>query len=595
MMTFEELGVGAELVEALAAEGIEAPTSLQEEAVPVLRKGHSALVRGGPGAGVLAAWGVPLLDRLAPAVGGPVILVVVASEAVGIECARSLGRVGAAAGHRVAALGGPWALPGHADVVFGTASALLAAARGDSLTLSGVGALVVSGAGAVLDAEASEMAALLDVLPSQTEEGEPVQRVLVADPVTPAVRAFAAEHLSREVHIPSDAAQAEEASESAPVRRGTLRVRTLEGEEGMALAGLAGELLGEGEARHLLLFFRSEDRAADLGDLLTLHGFTAGEPGDATAPVWLATGGLDARKRMAAAGTGDAEEGAGEEGPAGTGVVAVSVDVPPDADELDRRHGASGSPGVVLARGRELAHLRRIARAAGQELVPFPTPDAGPRNTAAAFADALAEVIEGEDLAPYHLLVEGAVERWGGVEVAAALALVARRKDRLPGDARGVAGRGAGAVAPGGPGDAGGAAPPAAFVRLFLSVGSRDGIGPGELLGAITGESGIRGDQVGRIDVRDTFSRVEVDEPVAGTVIRALNGISIRGRSVRADYDRGVGAGRDGGGRGAPDRGGRPGGGRPGGGGRPTGGRPGGGRPGGGRPEGGGRKGPPRS
>ncbi len=591
MTTFEELGIGPELVEALASEGIETPTSLQEEAVPVLRKGHSALVRGGPGAGVLAAWGVPLLDRIAPGAGGPVILVVAASEAAGIESARSLGRVGAAAGHRVAALGGPWALPGHADVLFGTGAALLGAVKDGSLSLSGVAAFVVAGAGAVLEEGASEVAELLGRLPSETDEGEPVQRVLVSDPVTPAVRAWAEEHLSREVHIPSDAAQAEEAGEAAPVQRGTLRVRALEGEEGMELARLAGELLGEGEARHLLLFFRSEDRAADLGDLLTLHGFTAGEPGDASAPIWLATGGLEARKRIAAAREGT-DDGGTDHG--GAGVVAISVDVPPDADELDRRHGTAGAPGVVLARGRELAHLRRIARAAGQELVPFPVPASMAGNPAAAFADALAQVIEGEDLAPYHLLVERAVERWGAAEVAAALALVARRKGRLPGDARGAAGPAAGAAASGPGAGSGAPAAPAAFVRLFLSVGSKDGVGPGELLGAITGESGIRGDQVGRIDVRDTFSRVEVEEPVAGTVIRALNGISIRGRSVRADYDRGAAGGRDSGGRGAPDRGGRPGGGRPSGG-RPTGGRPSGGRPGGSRPPGGSRKGPPRS
>jgi ATP-dependent RNA helicase DeaD len=70
-------------------------------------------------------------------------------------------------------------------------------------------------------------------------------------------------------------------------------------------------------------------------------------------------------------------------------------------------------------------------------------------------------------------------------------------------------------------------------------VGEKDGITTRDLLGAILGESGIAGEQVGKIDLRETFTKVEVQEQVAEKVIRALNGTSIRGRSVRADFDRG--------------------------------------------------------
>ena len=85
----------------------------------------------------------------------------------------------------------------------------------------------------------------------------------------------------------------------------------------------------------------------------------------------------------------------------------------------------------------------------------------------------------------------------------------------------------------------GAASPPVEMVRLYISLGERDEVGPGDILGAVTGESGIAGSQVGRIDIRDTFSIVEVEEPQAELVIRSLNGITVRGRSVRADYDRG--------------------------------------------------------
>jgi len=88
------------------------------------------------------------------------------------------------------------------------------------------------------------------------------------------------------------------------------------------------------------------------------------------------------------------------------------------------------------------------------------------------------------------------------------------------------------------PTDAKPRARPPAWTRLFFGVGQRDGVGPGDLLGAVTGETGIEGALVGKIEIRDTFSLVEVAGEVADTVIRALNGTTIRGRAVRVDYDR---------------------------------------------------------
>jgi superfamily II DNA/RNA helicase len=57
MESFEELGLGPELTEALASEGIEIPTPFQAAAIPVIRRGHNLLGRAGPGAGTLAAYG----------------------------------------------------------------------------------------------------------------------------------------------------------------------------------------------------------------------------------------------------------------------------------------------------------------------------------------------------------------------------------------------------------------------------------------------------------------------------------------------------------------------------------------------------------
>jgi ATP-dependent RNA helicase DeaD len=43
---------------------------------------------------------------------------------------------------------------------------------------------------------------------------------------------------------------------------------------------------------------------------------------------------------------------------------------------------------------------------------------------------------------------------------------------------------------------------------------------------------------VGRVDIRESFAVVEVASAVAERVIRALNGTTMRGRSLRVDFDR---------------------------------------------------------
>jgi ATP-dependent RNA helicase DeaD len=254
--------------------------------------------------------------------------------------------------------------------------------------------------------------------------------------------------------------------------------------------------------------------------MLGLRGFKAGLPGAVEVPVWLAVNALEARGAM--------QEG----GVKGDGVVILSLDVPSDADELDRRHGRSATRGVVLAQPRELPHLRRSAGEAGYSVDPPEGRRAAAAEARATFLEEVEKTLDSEDLLPYLLLLEPLLQKREAAEVAAALAHQLRRTRPASGE-----------PSQGTPGGSDGgtqvvAARPPAWVRIFLSLGERDGVGPGDVLGAILGETGIGRDQVGRIDLHDTYSRVEVHEAVANRVIGALNGTTIRGRSVRADFDR---------------------------------------------------------
>ncbi len=64
-----------------------------------------------------------------------------------------------------------------------------------------------------------------------------------------------------------------------------------------------------------------------------------------------------------------------------------------------------------------------------------------------------------------------------------------------------------------------GAAPPGGMTRLFIGAGREAGVRPQDLVGAITGEAGIAGREVGAIEIADRFSLVEVADAVAEDVI----------------------------------------------------------------------------
>jgi ATP-dependent RNA helicase DeaD len=515
MGTFDDLGVTPELAEALAAEGMEVPTELQEAAIPLLLRGNSLMVQAGPGAGTLVTYGIPLLQTLDPEATSPGGLVLAPTPEAASSLAASLSRLSLATGHRIAALGAPWALPELAGILFATPEELLAAVRESRIVVEGVRSVVVEGFTALSPQGSAALETLFGLFP---REG---QRMILAQPLTDVAEAFARAHLHRAVHVPPRSAQGEAGPGS--LQRGEVHYRVVgEAKETEVLRTVAANL-DEG-ALHVLLFFKTEDQAADLGDFLALHGYLAGAPGDADFPVWLGVEELEARKVLAAWDDPSA-------------VVAVSVDVPFGPDSLDRRHSGQ-ERSIVLVRSRELPHLKDVAMRTGYRLVParepLPTRIAGEMDR---LRDLLERVLQEENLAPHYLALEPLFQEHSPGEVAAAaLALLQRRQASTAAPAADV--RQPMEKSPGsGP-------QPKTWVRLFVGVGEKDGVGPGDLLGAIAGEAGVDGSQIGKIEIRDTFSLVEVSPAAADRIIRAVNGTTIKGRAVRADYDRGGPKGR---------------------------------------------------
>lgn len=70
-------------------------------------------------------------------------------------------------------------------------------------------------------------------------------------------------------------------------------------------------------------------------------------------------------------------------------------------------------------------------------------------------------------------------------------------------------------------------------VRLFINVGSKDGFYKASFLQFILDTSGLSKQVLGRIDLRETNSFVEVDSDAAQQMMRSLDGKNVKGRRIR--------------------------------------------------------------
>lgn len=76
------------------------------------------------------------------------------------------------------------------------------------------------------------------------------------------------------------------------------------------------------------------------------------------------------------------------------------------------------------------------------------------------------------------------------------------------------------------------------MTRLMVSIGRKDFVRPGDIVGAIAGEANIPGNSIGSIDIFDKFTYVDVPKDMANRVVDAMEGNTIKGRRVNIEIAR---------------------------------------------------------
>lgn len=73
------------------------------------------------------------------------------------------------------------------------------------------------------------------------------------------------------------------------------------------------------------------------------------------------------------------------------------------------------------------------------------------------------------------------------------------------------------------------------MTRLFINLGKNQSVKPGDILGAIAGESGMPGRLVGSIDMYDKYTFVEMPREQADSILEAMNRAKIKGKNVHVE------------------------------------------------------------
>ena len=266
-----------------------------------------------------------------------------------------------------------------------------------------------------------------------------------------------------------------------------------------------------------------------------------------TAPAAVA----DVRAALSTAGFdvagpgGDAPVHVGAWGQVDPAPHAVAFELPPAPAPLARAAGTADRCYAIVDALHERQFKLTAARA-GLSVAPLGEPlDAALLDDIAAFRARVSDALQQQDAASGALLLAPLIEEHGAAHVAGALAGMLRAADHArPAPKAGeppTSREAAAATRPAVRTDAHARrATRPTWTRVFVGVGKRDGAGPGDIVGAITGETPAAGGQIGRIDIRHNFSLVDVDSLVADEVVRGLDGRRIKGRDVVARLERGA-------------------------------------------------------
>ncbi|RTR31695.1 DEAD/DEAH box helicase [Shewanella atlantica] len=556
--TFRELGLAEPLLRALDELGYEKPTPIQAASIDPLMAGKDILGQAQTGTGKTGAFALPLLNSIDPNTNSPQILVLAPTRELAVQVAEAFGSYAKFMKglHVLPIYGGQSmhqqlnALRRGPQIIVGTPGRVMDHMRRGTLKLESLKAMVLDEADEML-----KMGFIDDI--EWILEHTPKQRQLALFSATmpEQIKRVANKYLDQPVHVKI-------AATTTTVE--TIEQRFVQVSQHNKLEALVRVLEVE-KTEGIIIFVRTRNSCVELAEKLEARGY-ASSPlhGDMNqqarerAVDQLKRGKLDIIIATDVAARGLDVERIGH---------VVNYDIPYDTEAYVHRIGRTGRAGrtgmaILFVTHREMRMLRTIERATKSRISPMdvPSPETVTERRLSRLGEQVSEIIAKDSLD----FMKGAVAQLCqqlevDTDILAAALLQQVQKDRplqLPSiherqrdsrddrnsrdrNERGSRDRGdrprrESRPTPSNLGKADSLKdnPDVKMCRYIIDVGRDNGVGVGNIVGAVANEANIDSRYIGQIQLFDQVTAIDLPDGMPKDVLQHLKKVRVCGRPL---------------------------------------------------------------
>ena len=558
---FADLKLSTPLLRVLQELGYESPSPIQAATIPLLLEGRDVLGQAQTGTGKTAAFALPILERIDIKPTAPQALVLAPTRELAIQVAEAFQRYAMyiPGFHVLPIYGGQSygpqlsALRRGVHVVVGTPGRVIDHIEKNSLDLSQLKTLVLDEADEML-----RMGFIDDVETILQRTPESRQTALFSATMPSAIRRIAQTYL----HNPAEVTIAAKTGTADNIRQRYWLV------SGMHKLDALTRILEAEPFDGMIIFARTKLGTEELATKLQARGFSATaingdmaqQQRERTIQL-LKDGNIDILVATDVAARGLDVERISH---------VINYDVPYDPESYTHRIGRTGRAGrsgeaILFIAPRERNLLKAIERATRQPvaLLELPTIQAVNDVRIAKFKDQISDTLAAGGLDEFQSLIEDYEREKNipAIEIAAALAKLARgdvpllldKKSSEPPEERSRldrAGRNErnnrsferadrperrdATERPAFPRKERVDRTPDAGMQTYrIEVGHVHGVKPGNIVGAIANEAGLDSKHIGRIEIYDDYSTLDLPEGMADDLLNHLKKVWVAGQQLR--------------------------------------------------------------
>ncbi|WP_313174702.1 DEAD/DEAH box helicase [Massilia sp.] len=569
--SFSDLNLPAPILKALKEVGYETPSPIQAATIPLLLEGRDVLGQAQTGTGKTAAFALPVLARIDTKQSAPQALVLAPTRELAIQVAEAFQSYAAHLKnfHVLPIYGGQAygpqlsSLRRGVQIVVGTPGRVIDHIEKGSLDLSQLTTLVLDEADEML-----RMGFIDDVEHILQQTPEQRQIALFSATMPPAIKRIAKTYLR-------DPAEVTVAAKTGTAENITQRYWLV---AGMQKLDALTRILEAEPFDGMIIFARTKLGTEELATKLQARGFAATAINGDMAQVQrertieqLKNGKIDILVATDVAARGLDVERISH---------VINYDVPSDPESYTHRIGRTGRAGrsgdaILFITPRERGLLKAIERATRQPVSPLTLPTVKAVNDVriAKFKDQITATLEAGGLEQFRSLIEEYEREQNvpAVDIAAALAKLGRgdvpllldkpdrdakpstwedrpartdfveRLPRAPRDAAGWEERPARAPRearePGFRKERVMREPEPGMATYRIEVGHANGVKPGNIVGAIANEGGIESKYIGRIEIYDDFTTLDLPDDLPKDLVDHLKTVWVAGQQLNITRD----------------------------------------------------------